>query len=71
MRYLIACALMALVAGCSSFTEKHSRTLLLDRTTGEIKECTVDAWRSAKSYETYQDCIRSYETQGYSIWSQY
>lgn len=63
--------LLLFLVGCASFSEKHSRTLLLDRSTGEIKECTVDAWRTDSSYGKYQECIRSFEQQGYTIWNQY
>lgn len=63
--------LLLVVAGCASFTEQHSRTLLMDRNTGEMKECTVDVWRNQSSYDTYQECIRSYEKDGYTIWNQY
>jgi hypothetical protein len=63
--------LLLFLAGCASFSEKHSRTLLMDRSTGEIMECTVDAWRTDSSYEKYQECIRAFEQQGYTIWNQY
>ncbi len=71
---VVICAtglLLFCCVGCASFSEKHSRTLLLNRNTGEIKECTVDRWRTAHSYQAYQECIGSYEKQGYAIWNQY
>ncbi|BDD89338.1 hypothetical protein DPPLL_37030 [Desulfofustis limnaeus] len=67
----IASWVLLLCVSCASFSEKHSRTLLLNRNTGEIKECTVDRWRTEQSYKAYQECIGSYEKQGYSIWNQY
>ncbi len=45
--------------------------MLMDRTTGEMKECTVDKWRTQESYKVYQDCVSAYEKEGYTIWSQY
>jgi len=27
--------------------------------------------RTEKAYEAYHECIRSFEEQGYSVWSQY
>lgn len=71
VRSLIFLLIMSLAAGCTAFTTKHSRTLLLDRTTGETKECTVSISRSNKAYEAYEECIRAFEAHGYSIWSQY
>lgn len=71
IRWLVAVLLMLGIAGCASFTEKHSRTLLMNRSNGEIKECTVDAWRNDDSYERYQECIRDLEKQGYTVWNQY
>ena len=68
---LLGIACIILVSGCASFTEKHSRTLLMDRATGEMKECTVDKWRIQKSYDNYRECIKAYEEQGYTVWSQY
>lgn len=59
------------LSGCASFQAEHHRTLLLDRSTGETRECTVAMKRTEKAYEAYQACIRSYEEQGYSVWSQY
>jgi len=43
----------------------------MDRTSGEMKECTVDRWRSEESYKKYNECISDFEKQGYTIWSQY
>jgi hypothetical protein len=68
---LLGIACIILVTGCASFTEEHSRTLLMNRSTGERKECTVDKLRTQKSYDKYKECIQSYEEQGYTIWSQY
>jgi len=64
---LVCCAL----SGCASFQAEHHRTLLLDRSTGETRECTVAMKRTEKAYEAYHECIRSFEEQGYSVWSQY
>jgi hypothetical protein len=69
-RLLCLCVIL-LLSGCASFTAEHSRTLLMDRTTGEMKECTVDKWRIKESYDKYQGCVSDYEKQGYTIWSQY
>lgn len=71
MRLLTGVLALLLLAGCASFTEKHSRTVLMDRSTGERQECTVTMMRSAAAYEEYKECIRSYEAQGYSIFGQY
>ncbi|MBE0585082.1 MAG: hypothetical protein IH612_15145 [Desulfofustis sp.] len=71
MKMLPVFLLLVLFTGCASFSEKHSRTLLLDRSTGEIQECTVDKWRMDSSYKKYQECIRSFEQQGYTVWNQY
>jgi hypothetical protein len=71
MKILIGVLVLLLFAGCASFTEKHSRTVLMDRSTGERQECTVAMVRSAAAYEEYKECIRSYEAQGYSIFGQY
>jgi len=71
MLRMTALLFLLTVAGCASFTEKHSRTLLMDRSTGDIKECTVDIWRTQVSYQKYQECIQSFEKQGYTVWNQY
>ncbi len=71
MKLLIGALLLLLFAGCASFTEKHSRTVLMDRSSGDRKECTVALIRSAAAYEEYKACIASYEAQGYSIFGQY
>ena len=63
--------LLIFVSSCATFTEKHSRTLLMDRSTGEMEECVVDKWRNALSYEKYHACIENFEQKGYTIWSQY
>lgn len=70
IRLLLLMGLL-LLSSCASFTEEHSRTLMIDRSTGEMKECMVDRWRVAQSYEKYRECINSLERQGYTIWSQY
>ena len=69
-RYLFIIVLLVL-SSCASFTEKHSRTLLMNRSTGEREECMVDKWRTQQSYDTYKMCIKTFEDQGYTIWSQY
>ena len=71
MRRLLCLCLILLLSGCASFSAEHSRTLLMDRTTGEMKECTVDKWRTKESYEKYQECVSAYEEQGYTVWSRY
>lgn len=71
MQKLTCLLFVLLLAGCTAFTTKHSRTLLMDRATGETKECDVKISRTNKAYEEYQACIRSYEEQGYTVWSQY
>ncbi len=71
MPRMIWLLLALLAAGCASFTEEHSRTLLMDRKTGEMKECTVDKLRTVESYEKYKACIKDFEEKGYTLWSQY
>lgn len=71
MRILIFLLALALSNGCASVTAKHSRTILMNRTTGERQECTVDMLRTQVAYQRYKDCIKSYEDQGYTIWGQY
>jgi len=71
MRTLIFATLMLFVSSCASFTEPHSKTLLMNRNTGEFKDCTVDRWRSKESYEVYKNCIKTFEKEGYTIWNQY
>lgn len=71
MRLVIFLAVFLLFMGCASFEAEHSRTLLMDRKTGEMKDCTVGMARNKGAYEKYQECISSYEAQGYTIWSQY
>lgn len=68
----IICLLLAFfTAGCASFNAEHSRTLLMDRKTGEMQECTVDKLRTIASYEKYKACIKDFEGKGYTLWSQY
>ena len=43
----------------------------MDRATGETKDCTVSMVRNKVAYQKYEECIRAYEAQGYTIWSQY
>jgi len=62
---------LLLVLGCASMTSKHSRTVLIDRNTGETKECTVRMARTVIAYEEYDTCVKAFEEQGYTIWSQY
>lgn len=71
MRILIFLVISSFIAGCSSFKAEHHRTLLMDRSTGETKGCEVGMARNEKAYETYEECIRTLEGQGYTIWSQY
>ena len=71
MRALICLLSVLLLSGCTAFTTEHSRTLLMDRTTGEMRECDVRRTRTNKAYEEYEACIQAYQEQGYTIWSQY
>ena len=71
MRLLILLVVSFCVAGCASFQAEHSRTLLMDRATGETKNCTVGMARNKQAYQKYEECIKGYEAQGYTIWSQY
>ena len=71
MRVLILLLTAALAAGCASFAAKHSRTIMMNRQTGERQECTVDMMRTQVSYQRYEECIASFEKQGYTIWGQY
>ena len=71
MRLLYCLLLMMLLSGCASMTAEHTRTLLIDRSTGEMMECTVDKWRSEESFKRYDQCVLDYQKQGYEIWSQY
>ena len=69
---LILCLLFALLlSSCASLTAEHTRTLLIDRSTGEMKECNVDKWRSEESFKRYEQCVADFEKEGYEIWSQY
>jgi hypothetical protein len=63
--------LLTLVVGCASMGAKHSRTILMNGQTGERRECTVDMMRTQKAYQQYEECIASFEEQGYTIWGQY
>jgi hypothetical protein len=71
MRLFIILVVSFLFVGCASFEAEHSRTVLMDRKTGETKDCTVGMARSKGAYDKYEECIRSLEEQGYTIWSQY
>jgi hypothetical protein len=71
MRLVIFLAASLLLLGCASFEAEHSRTLLMDRNTGEMKDCTVGMARNKAAYEKYEECIRAHQAQGYTIWSQY
>lgn len=71
MRIVILLLVSCFISGCASFQAEHHRTLLLDRATGETKECTVAMKRTETAYGEYEACIRSYEEQGYTVWSQY
>ena len=71
MRLFILLMVWFFFVGCASFEAEHSRTLLMDRKTGEMKDCTVGLARSQGAYDKYEECIRSLEAEGYTIWSQY
>lgn len=68
--FTLLLALM-LLSGCAAVVADHSRTILLNRETGERVECTVDMLRTQVAYERYKECISSYEDEGYTIWGQY
>lgn len=71
MRFFIVLAVSIFFVGCASFEAEHHRTILMDRSTGETKGCTVGMARNQKAYDKYEECIRSLEAQGYTVWSQY
>jgi len=71
MRLVIFTTLMLFLSSCASFTEPHSKTLLMDRNSGELKDCTVGKWRTKESYDVYKNCIKTFEEEGYTIWNQY
>jgi len=71
MSRMICLLPLLLLIGCASFTEEHSRTLLLDQKTGETEECTVGMMRTQEAYEKYKSCIKASEEKGYSVWNQY
>jgi len=63
--------LITLTAGCASMGAEHSRTILINRDTGERQECTVDMMRSNESYQKYEECVATFKAEGYTIWGQY
>lgn len=68
----VTCLLLIIVlSGCASFTEEHSRTILVNYSTGDTKECAVDMMRTKASYDKYRECIKTIEDQGYQIWTQH
>ena len=68
----VTCLLLVLLlSGCATFIEDHSRTILMDRKTGETKDCTVDMLRTQIAYDRYETCIKGWEEQGYTIWGQF
>ena len=71
MRPLRLMLILLLLSGCASMTAEHTKTLLMNRSTGEMKECTVDRWRTGESFKRYDQCVLDYQKQGYEIWSQY
>jgi hypothetical protein len=71
MRLFIILVVSFFFAGCASFEAEHSRSVLMDRKTGETKDCTVGMARNKAAYDKYEECIRSLEEQGYTIWTQY
>ena len=71
MRLALYAVIVLMLSACASMTAEHTRTLLIDRSTGEMKECNVDKWRSEESFNRYDQCVADYEKQGYEIWSQY
>lgn len=71
MRVVILVLTAVLLAGCASVVAKHSRTVMMNRQTGETQECTVDMMRTQVAYQRYEECIASLEEQGYTVWGQY
>lgn len=71
IRALFILLVMIVLSGCAAVIAKHSRTILLNRETGDQVECNVDMLRTQVAYKRYKECIRSYEDQGYTIWGQY
>jgi len=71
MRIVLLLIVVGMTTGCTAFKNEHSRTVLLDRKTGETRDCTVAISRTNAAYEKYEECIRTYEQEGYVIWSQY
>ncbi len=62
----IVIVLLLFGGGCAS--DKPSRVILKHPETQDFVNCNVDKWESAQSYRTNEECIRTYEEQGYFIW---
>lgn len=71
IRILLLLLTLSLLFGCAAVLSKHSRTILINRETGEQVECSIDMLRTQVAHERYKECISSYEEQGYTIWGQY
>jgi hypothetical protein len=70
--FRVTCLLLFIVlSGCASFTEEHSRTILINYSTGDTQECAVDMMRTKESYDKYRECIKRVEDQGYKISTQH
>lgn len=70
LRLIVLLLTMLLVTGCASVISKHSRTILMN-SEGDRQECNIDMLRTQMSKKRYEECITSYEEQGYKIWGQY
>ncbi len=71
MRLLYCLFFFLLLTGCASMNAEHNTTILINRSTAERQECTVDKWRSKESYDKYNTCIQDHQKQGYEIYGQY
>ena len=70
LNLLIVVLSVLLVSGCASVISKHSRTILMN-SEGDRQECTIDFLQTQMSKQRYDECIKSYEEEGYKIWGQY
>ena len=69
-RLIVLLVTMLLLPGCAAVIAKHSRTILMN-SEGDRQECSVDMLRTQVAYDRYEQCIETYEQQGYKIWGQY
>ncbi len=54
---------------CSLFNKVPDKVVLKHPTTHEFVNCNVDQWKSKKSYEENDECVKKYQKQGYVIWA--